>query len=224
MISIEDHALQSLNALHFGPALALSPRLYGSFNCIIYDHVSVHPEPLMSEGRPEVPCALFGPTCDGLGVSVGHADWDPKPQQICPTVLFVKKVKGCWLLFFPSMAHWIIPVDQSSAIYMGCNRVKVPPLAKWRLQGVFILLNNFRLWRDFGEAYDARSRGRRMDPLAQHGCLYLGCCLAEWGNSLRGGSLAKHFFFGWVWKSHILRPGAPNHWSIFWIPVRDSVV
>eukprot|EP00434_Breviolum_minutum_P032959 symbB.v1.2.029156.t1/scaffold3143.1/size62517/5 len=45
----------------------LNDGLYGSFNCIIYDHVSVHPEPLMSEGRPEVPCALFGPTCDGLG-------------------------------------------------------------------------------------------------------------------------------------------------------------
>ena len=84
MISIEDHALKSLNALHFGPALALSPRLYGSFNCIIYDHVSVHPEPLMSEGRPEVPCALFGPTCDGLGVSVGHSDWDPKASTNLP--------------------------------------------------------------------------------------------------------------------------------------------
>lgn len=48
----------------------LNDGLYGSFNCIIYDHVAVHPEPLSSEGleRPEVPCALFGPTCDGFDV------------------------------------------------------------------------------------------------------------------------------------------------------------
>eukprot|EP00913_Durusdinium_trenchii_P017456 g16405.t1 len=34
----------------------LNDGLYGSFNCIIYDHV------------PQVPCALFGPTCDGFDV------------------------------------------------------------------------------------------------------------------------------------------------------------
>ena len=45
-----------------------------------------------------------------------------------------------------------------------------------------------------------RSRGRRMDPLAQHGCLYLGCCLAEWGEQLKRWVMAKlsavDFFFG----------------------------
>ncbi|CAJ1340932.1 unnamed protein product [Effrenium voratum] len=46
----------------------LNDGLYGSFNCIIYDHVSVEPEPLRSHEGPEVPCALFGPTCDGFDV------------------------------------------------------------------------------------------------------------------------------------------------------------
>ena len=48
-----------------------SGRLYGSFNCIIYDHVSVEPEPLRSHEGPEVPCALFGPTCDGASEENG---------------------------------------------------------------------------------------------------------------------------------------------------------
>jgi len=46
----------------------LNDGLYGAFNCIIYDHVSVKPELLNENGRPEVPCAIFGPTCDGFDV------------------------------------------------------------------------------------------------------------------------------------------------------------
>ncbi|CAK9068476.1 unnamed protein product [Durusdinium trenchii] len=46
----------------------LNDGLYGSFNCIIYDHVSVQPEPMKDQQRPQVPCALFGPTCDGFDV------------------------------------------------------------------------------------------------------------------------------------------------------------
>eukprot|EP00440_Ansanella_granifera_P038029 gb/GFBE01041262.1/.p1 GENE.gb/GFBE01041262.1/~~gb/GFBE01041262.1/.p1 ORF type:complete len:485 (+),score=115.96 gb/GFBE01041262.1/:1-1455(+) len=42
--------------------------LYGSFNCIIYDHVSVYPEALEDDSRQDVPCAVFGPTCDGFDV------------------------------------------------------------------------------------------------------------------------------------------------------------
>mmetsp|Transcript_82786 Transcript_82786/g.146238 ORF Transcript_82786/g.146238 Transcript_82786/m.146238 type:complete len:467 (-) Transcript_82786:38-1438(-) len=46
----------------------LNDGLYGAFNCIIYDHVSVKPELLRVSDRPEVPCAIFGPTCDGFDV------------------------------------------------------------------------------------------------------------------------------------------------------------
>jgi len=52
----------------------LNDGLYGSFNCLIYDHASV-PEPIIlrngaelrgSDSGPAVPCTLFGPTCDGF--------------------------------------------------------------------------------------------------------------------------------------------------------------
>ncbi|CAE7381500.1 ODC1 [Symbiodinium sp. CCMP2592] len=46
----------------------LNDGLYGSFNCIIYDHVEVRPEPIRRVDGDEVPCALFGPTCDGFDV------------------------------------------------------------------------------------------------------------------------------------------------------------
>eukprot|EP00442_Polarella_glacialis_P059133 CAMPEP_0115152972 /NCGR_PEP_ID=MMETSP0227-20121206/66459_1 /TAXON_ID=89957 /ORGANISM="Polarella glacialis, Strain CCMP 1383" /LENGTH=480 /DNA_ID=CAMNT_0002563643 /DNA_START=166 /DNA_END=1604 /DNA_ORIENTATION=+ len=47
----------------------LNDGLYGSFNCIIYDHVTVLPELLEeADAKPDMPCALFGPTCDGFDV------------------------------------------------------------------------------------------------------------------------------------------------------------
>ena len=51
--------------------------LYGAFNSLLYDHASVHPEPLLFDLPPQdaaaaadparwVPSTVFGPTCDGL--------------------------------------------------------------------------------------------------------------------------------------------------------------
>ena len=34
------------------------------------------------------------------------------------------------------------------------------------------------------------------------------------GETVGGGFVCLFCFFWWVWKSHILRPGVPNHWSI----------
>jgi ornithine decarboxylase len=48
--------------------------LYGSFNCIIFDHVTVVPEPL-HETPPSVAdlkCTIFGPTCDGFDVIMSN--------------------------------------------------------------------------------------------------------------------------------------------------------
>jgi ornithine decarboxylase len=47
----------------------LNDGVYGSFNCIIYDHAEVEPEMLKpSEGAVKSPCWMFGPTCDGFDV------------------------------------------------------------------------------------------------------------------------------------------------------------
>jgi len=47
----------------------LNDGVYGSFNCILFDHATVHPS-LFDEERfenePRYTCSLWGPTCDGL--------------------------------------------------------------------------------------------------------------------------------------------------------------
>lgn len=49
----------------------LNDGLYGTFNCLVFDHFVV-PRPLIIRGKvvvdsvEEFPCTLFGPTCDGL--------------------------------------------------------------------------------------------------------------------------------------------------------------
>jgi ornithine decarboxylase len=47
----------------------ISDSLYGSFNCILYDHIHLNPEPmnLDNEGAIcEIKSTLWGPTCDGF--------------------------------------------------------------------------------------------------------------------------------------------------------------
>ena len=47
----------------------LTDSVYGSFNCIIYDHIHLQPEPmnLDNEGSViEMKSTLYGPTCDGF--------------------------------------------------------------------------------------------------------------------------------------------------------------
>lgn len=48
----------------------LNDGLYGSFNCVIYDHAEVHPEVLEPKDGPLRKCCLFGPTCDGFDVII----------------------------------------------------------------------------------------------------------------------------------------------------------
>lgn len=44
----------------------LNDGLYGSFNCILYDHATVEPELIKLAAGPPKPCCMFGPTCDGF--------------------------------------------------------------------------------------------------------------------------------------------------------------
>ena len=42
--------------------------VYGSFNCLLFDHAEVQPMPLYppKEDEPLFECSIWGPTCDGL--------------------------------------------------------------------------------------------------------------------------------------------------------------
>lgn len=48
----------------------LNDGLYGSFNCVLYDHAEVSPELLDTKEGPLSKCCLFGPTCDGFDVII----------------------------------------------------------------------------------------------------------------------------------------------------------
>lgn len=42
--------------------------VYGSFNCLVFDHATVHPEVLGMKDQEAVkfPSSIWGPTCDSL--------------------------------------------------------------------------------------------------------------------------------------------------------------
>ncbi|VEN58881.1 unnamed protein product [Callosobruchus maculatus] len=61
--------------------------VYGSFNCILYDHQVVQPKPL--EQAPDAvyrPSSVWGPTCDGL-------------DQVAENVMLPEMKVGDWLVF-----------------------------------------------------------------------------------------------------------------------------
>jgi len=57
-----------------GDRYYLNDGLYGSFNCLLFDHAEVPPPIILRDGKEliarsdteNVPCTLFGPTCDGF--------------------------------------------------------------------------------------------------------------------------------------------------------------
>ncbi|XP_050671506.1 ornithine decarboxylase 1-like isoform X1 [Leptidea sinapis] len=72
--------------------------VYGSFNCVLYDHQHVTPEPLdvAEEGQVATPCSVWGPSCDGLDCVVSAA-------RLPPLAL------GSWLTF-SDMGAYTLPV------------------------------------------------------------------------------------------------------------------
>lgn len=47
----------------------LNDGVYGSFNCLLFDHAKVEPELLESEeysDKPQFSCSIWGPTCDAI--------------------------------------------------------------------------------------------------------------------------------------------------------------
>ncbi|XP_048484082.1 ornithine decarboxylase 1 [Plutella xylostella] len=71
--------------------------VYGSFNCVLYDHQVVHAEPLKTyPGSKPLPCSIWGPSCDGLDLVCGAARLPP----LCA---------GDWLVF-RDMGAYTLPV------------------------------------------------------------------------------------------------------------------
>ncbi|KAK9511108.1 hypothetical protein O3M35_005738 [Rhynocoris fuscipes] len=74
--------------------------VYGSFNCLLYDHASVTPIPLKENtfGSPLITCSVWGPTCDSLDLI--------SEDCLLPSCLNI----GDWILF-ESMGAYTIPTS-----------------------------------------------------------------------------------------------------------------
>eukprot|EP00397_Hematodinium_sp_SG-2012_P020560 GEMP01021187.1.p1 GENE.GEMP01021187.1~~GEMP01021187.1.p1 ORF type:complete len:561 (+),score=62.83 GEMP01021187.1:244-1683(+) len=60
----------------------LNDGLYGSFNCILYDHATVHPSVMRDEEVSSgPPCTLFGPTCDGFDTIEANVTYLPELHE-----------------------------------------------------------------------------------------------------------------------------------------------
>jgi len=71
----------------------LSDGLYGSFNCIVFDHARPLPKSLRKSEKKIKSC-LFGPTCDSIDV-------------ICQDIMLPELEMGDWL-YFPDMGAYTI--------------------------------------------------------------------------------------------------------------------
>ncbi|KAJ8923913.1 hypothetical protein NQ315_006689 [Exocentrus adspersus] len=71
--------------------------VYGSFNCILYDHQVIVPMPLKDyAGSKYQPSSIWGPTCDGL-------------DQVVENVLLPDMKVGDWIVF-EDMGAYTLPV------------------------------------------------------------------------------------------------------------------
>ncbi|CAH2097559.1 unnamed protein product [Euphydryas editha] len=70
--------------------------VYGSFNCVLYDHQQVVAEPLEPSASCAQPCSVWGPTCDAL-------------DCVLPACRLPPRRAGDWLLF-RDMGAYTIPV------------------------------------------------------------------------------------------------------------------
>ncbi|XP_046682080.1 ornithine decarboxylase-like [Homalodisca vitripennis] len=70
--------------------------VYGSFNCILYDHAVVNPIPLVNKPGKLQESSVWGPTCDGL-------------DQVVTSVMLPSLDVGDWLVF-EDMGAYTLPV------------------------------------------------------------------------------------------------------------------
>lgn len=71
--------------------------VYGSFNCILYDHQHVVAEPLKEyTGRKLYSSSIWGPTCDGL-------------DNVIEDIVLPEMDLGDWIVF-ENMGAYTLPV------------------------------------------------------------------------------------------------------------------
>ncbi|KAM3961394.1 ornithine decarboxylase 1 isoform 1-T2 [Aphomia sociella] len=70
--------------------------VYGSFNCVLYDHQQVVAEPLIPSTQAARPCSVWGPSCDGLDCVLASTVLPPQPV-------------GAWLVW-RDMGAYTLPV------------------------------------------------------------------------------------------------------------------
>ncbi|XP_043685376.1 ornithine decarboxylase-like [Vespula pensylvanica] len=70
--------------------------VYGSFNCLLYDHQRVTPLPLKNGCGKMIPSSIWGPTCDGL-------------DQVVENILLYEMDLGDWIIF-ENMGAYTLPV------------------------------------------------------------------------------------------------------------------
>lgn len=71
--------------------------VYGSFNCLLYDHQEVYPQSLKGRsGMKLTSSSIWGPTCDGL-------------DQVSSDVLLPEMKVGDWIIF-ENMGAYTLPV------------------------------------------------------------------------------------------------------------------
>lgn len=99
----------------------MSDGVYGSFNCILYDHPELEPHVLHVMSSPEAaalcraPGTVFGPTCDGA-------------DKVLEEVVLPALQPGDWLLF-PNMGAYTIAgaCNFNGFDAMGARRFYVYP-------------------------------------------------------------------------------------------------
>lgn len=111
----------------------ISDGLYGSMNCLVYDHAILSPKPLYitsapsAQGGPTYLSTLFGPTCDGLDVVVRDV---PLPRM----------QNGDWVLF-PCMGAYTMAAGSD---FNGFNITEMKRYYVWSLDsGVDVDLGPF---------------------------------------------------------------------------------
>lgn len=67
------NAIDALRRMDPQVALYVNDGVYGSFNCVVFDHAIVTPIPLHARGQT-VPTKIFGPTCDSIDVVLPCTD------------------------------------------------------------------------------------------------------------------------------------------------------
>lgn len=123
----------------------LNDGVYGSFNCILYDHQEVTPMPLVQQPlidhHPQLNTILWGPTCDAM-------------DCIKRNILFPEMKIGDWIVF-PCMGAYTV------AAASGFNGFPVPTL-KYVIDGSsYDVITKFYNWSKIAKTVKFRQLQRQ---------------------------------------------------------------